>query len=115
MEKQEQQETPKGMEAKKHAKVFCTVFTVIAGMWVGMAIFDICAGRYGRIGDHVNIAALCGLVAYLYHKAAYYIQIIMDQFEMIDMDHQVFGALNKAFEDFAEDLKDLENENPAES
>ena len=34
---------------------------------------------------------------------------------MIDMDHQVFGALNKAFEDFAEDLKDLENENPAES
>lgn len=79
-------------------------------MWIGMVIFDICAGRYNRIWDHANIAALCGLVAYLYHSLANYIQIIMDQFEMIDMDHQVFGAINKAFEDFAEDLKDLEDE-----
>ena len=105
MENQKEQD-PKGQKLVKHAKVFRSVFSFIAGMWVGMIIFDICIGRYSRIFDHVSIAALCGLVAYLYHKTAYYVQIIIDQFDLLDMDHRVLEAFGKCIEDFKEDLND---------
>ena len=75
-------------------------------MWIGMVIFDICIGRYNRIFDHVNIAALSGMVAYLYNKTAYFVQIIMDQFDLLDSDYQVIEAFGKGLEDFEESLKD---------
>lgn len=102
------QQDPESQELVKHAKVFRVVFGLIAGMWIGMVIFDICIGRYNRIFDHVNIAALCGLVAYLYHKVAYLVQIIMDQFDLLDSDYQVIEALGKSVEDLKESLNEGE-------